>query len=576
MIKACISAQTPDSGNLKSYESARAGFCWAELLSRFPAGRAGQANIITASVDLWADDPVKKDHPALVFESRGKCERLSYGELKTRSCRWAAMLLNLGFAAGDRLVIFLPPCPETFFAMAACARIGVIFCPVFFTSGFYELETRMESILPKGVLTHPDLVEKIPPEFIGQLQHILLTQGVSGIFPNETIVENLWQTMSKETGPIPFSIDTPLYLIFTSGSTRPPKGILHSHNDMAGIYASARWALDLKPGDILWTDADPAWVTGAVYGAFAPWLCGVTAVVCGDLFSAANWYRFLEKHKVTVWYTTPRVLRKMMEAGDDLPTRYDLSALRHIVTVGAPLVPDILYWTKANLKKTPHDTWWMTETGIICIANFVCMDIKPGSMGKALPGIEAEIIDADGNPLPPLSIGELALKSGWPGMMCGLWQDERGFERYFRKGGWFVTGDIALKDEEGYFYHQGRNDDLLKAGGNRIVGPFEIEQVLSSHPAVAESAVIARGSEPGQGVSYLKAFVTVKSGYSPTTRLNYELKAYLKGNLADDIVVNEIAFMQRLPRTRSGKLIRRVLRARELGLPGGDPGNLRE
>ncbi len=577
MIKARIPASAPESANLKSYEQTRADFNWDEIESRFSWHTSGQINIIAESVDRWANDPERKDHPAIIYEAHGAKETFTYAQLKTKSCQWAALLTELGFLPGDRLVIFLPSCPDTFFAMAACARMGVIFCPVFASSNFYELEVRLENIQPRAILTHPDLVEKITPEFAARLQHILLTHGPTpGLFENETIIAGRSDRMPTEKACHAFSGDNPLYLVFTSGSTRPPKGILHSHRDMVGMLASAQWVLDLKPDSILWADADPAWVLGTVYGAFAPWLCGVTSLVIGDHFSAANWYHAIETHKVTVWYTTPRVIRDLAEAGEDLPTRYDFSTLQHIVTAGAPLVPDLLYWAKSNLHHTPHDTWWMTETGMICIANFPSLDIKPGSMGKPLPGIEAAIVDETGEPLPPLSLGELALKAGWPGMMSGLWQDEERYQRYFRNGGWFVTGDIAIEDEEGYFYHQGRNDDLLKAGGDKVIGPFEIEQVLCLHPAVGEAAVISKGMEPGRGISYLKAFVTVKRGFTPSNRLNYEIKAFLKGNLSDDIVVRELVFIDKLPKTLSGKLLRRVLRAWELGLPGGDPHHMRD
>jgi len=277
-----------------------------------------------------------------------------------------------------------------------------------------------------------------------------------------------------------------------------------------------------------------------------------------------------------VWYTTPKIIRDLMEAGDDLSTRYDLSALKHIATVGAPLVPELFYWVEKHLRCWPHDTWWMSETGIICIANLPCNDIKPGAIGKPLPGIEVAILDEQGQPLPALSLGELALRAPWPGLTSGLWQDNERFMGYFTEQGWFITGDIAVEDEEGYFYHQGRNDDLLKAGGDKLIGPFEIEQVLCVHPSVCEAAVISKGSEPGKGLSYLKAFVTLKKGYIPSSRLNYEIKTFLKGNLAPDILINEIVFLEKLPKTRSGKLLRRVLRARELGIPSGDALNMQD
>lgn len=577
MIKARIAAQFPETANLCDYDQARQHFSWTEMAQRFSFHGTGTMNIIAESVDHWAATPETRDRNALVFEAHGRCQSYTYAHLQTRSNQWAALLAEYGFSQGDRLMVFLPPCPQTFFAMAACARLGVIFCPVFASSNFYEIEIRLQRIAPKAVLTHPDLVEKIPHESAGQLDYIFLTEGPEpGLFVNEVNIASMPEQMPTDPICQQFSGDTPLYLIFTSGSTRPPKGIIHTHADMVGIYASAVWALDLKPDSILWTDADPAWVTGTVYGAFGPWLCGVTSLVTGDVFSAANWYRTLEKHRVTVWYTTPRILRDIMDAGDDLPTRYNLQSLAHIVTVGAPLVPDILYWCRRHLKRTPHETWWMTETGIICIANLPALDIKPGAMGKPLPGIEAAVVDENGDPMPQLTLGELALKISWPGLMAGIWQDEARYERYFLNDQWFLTGDMSVEDEEGYFYHQGRNDDLLKAGGDKVIGPFEIEQVLTTHPAVAEAAVISKGMEPGRGVSYLKAFVTTAKGYTPSSRLNYEIRAFLRGNLSSDVVVNELAFIEELPKTRSGKLLRRILRAWELGLPGGDTDKMQD
>jgi acetyl-CoA synthetase len=299
-------------------------------------------------------------------------------------------------------------------------------------------------------------------------------------------------------------------------------------------------------------------------------------LVQGDEFSASNWYWTLEKHCVCVCYTTPKTLMKLKAAGDNLPTRYDLSCLRHLATVGAPLVPDLFYWVRQNLNLSPHDTYWMTETGMISLSNYPSMDIKPGSMGKPLPGIEAGVLDEKGETLPPLSMGELALKIGWPAMMSDLWQDSERYQSYFRVKDWFLTGDIVIKDDQGYYYHQGRNDDLMKVGGDRVIGPFEIEQVLCGHPAVDEAAVISKGTEPGEGVSYLKAFITVNQNYTPSVRLNHEIRAFVKANMASDVIVKELTFLNELPKTRSGKLLRRVLRAKELGLPGGDALKMQE
>lgn len=576
MIKARIPAQN-QSANLGSYDETRRTFDWSEIEKEFSWHGADRMNIITESIDRWAADPDRRDLPSLIFQKHEVIHSFSFAKLKTMTCKWAHMLAEHGFVAGDRLVILLPPCPETFFAMAACARMGVIFCPVFSSSSFYELEVRIQSTGPKGIVTLPDLVEKISHESAAQMKHIFLISGPGpGLFNNEIEIEEQISGMPEDFTPVPLPPNAPLYMIYTSGSTRPPKGVVHTHADMTGILASARWVLDLKPSSILWVDADPAWVTGTVYGAFAPWLCGVTSIVQCDPFTAANWYRTLELHRVNTLYTTPKIIRDLMEAGNDLPSRYRLDSLRHIATVGAPLVPALFYWVGHHLNRYPHDNWWMTETGIICIANYPSMDIKPGSIGKPLPGIQAVILDERGYPLPPLSLGELAIKAPWPGMMSGLWQENARFSLYFKNDQWFITGDIALQDEDGYFYHQGRNDDLLKAGGDKLIGPFEIEQLLCAHPSVAEAAVISKGTEPGSGISTLKAFVTLKKGYIPSTRLNYEIKTFLKGNLSADIMVREIAFLDKLPKTRSGKLLRRVLRARELGLPGGDALNMQD
>jgi len=262
-----------------------------------------------------------------------------------------------------------------------------------------------------------------------------------------------------------------------------------------------------------------------------------------------------------------------MEAGDDLPPRYDFSRLRHIATVGETLPPDLFFWAKQNLKHSPHDTWWMTETGMICMANFPSQQIKPGSMGRPVPGIEAAVIGTDGALLPFLTLGELALKVGWPSLMRAIWRDEERYKEYFRNG-WFLTGDMVIKDEDGYYYHQGRNDDLIKTG-QEFIGPYEIEQVLCQHPAVAEAAVISKVSS-ASATPTIKAFVTLSKGTTPSLRLNHEIKAFVKTNLHSEVPLTEIAFLDELPKTRSGKLLRRVLRARELGLPSGDPSKLKE
>ncbi|MCP4575034.1 MAG: AMP-binding protein, partial [Deltaproteobacteria bacterium] len=303
------------------------------------------------------------------------------------------------------------------------------------------------------------------------------TEGpLPGLFSTEILITDLLSAKPKDLEPTWVDGETPLYLIYSSGSTGPPKGVVHAHHDMTGHLATARHVLDVDEDTILWTDADPAWVTGTVYSIFAPLLCGATSVIQGDPFASSTWYRTLERHNVTVWYTTPQTILRLMDAGEDLPTRYDFSNLRHIATVGKTLGAEQFYWVKKNLKHSPHDTYWMSETGMICVANFPCMDIKPGSMGKPVPGIEAAVLDEDGMPLPFLSMGELAFKVSWPTFMTAIWRDEDRYQKYFKFNGWFLTGDMVVTDEEGYFFHQGRIDDLIKVN-QKLIGPYEIEQV---------------------------------------------------------------------------------------------------
>ena len=573
MIKARVKAENPDA-NLKSYARTYKAFSWADAEKEFTWHKTGQINITYEAIDRWAKDPQKRDQEALIFERGEEVQAFRYRELKELSCQWAHLFIKYGLKTGDRVFIFLPPSPEIYCAMLACSRVGVIFCPLYSTLAYDELEVRIRDAKPRGIVTHPDLAERLPIDAMSPVEHVFFTEGpLPGLFPGEVLVSDLLNQAPKEMQPTWLTKDTPLYLIYTSGSTGPPKGVVHAHGDMVGHLVTAQSVLDVRGATILWTDGDPAWVTGTVYGAFAPWLCGATSVVQGDPFSASTCYRTLERHKVSVWYTTPVTIKKLMEAGQDLPTRYDLSRLRHIATVGEALIPDLFYWVKKNLKHPPHDTWWMTECGMVCLANFPSMDVKPGSVGKPVPGVEAAIIDEKGDPLPLLTMGELALKVPWPSMMIDIWCDKARYEAYFTLKPWFLTGDMAIMDEEGYYYHQGRTDDLIKAG-EKLVGPYEIEHILYQHPAVLEAAVISKSEPPS--TPHLKAFITIGKTVTHSNRLKQEIKAFVKANLSPDIPLKEIDFLDELPKTSSGNLLRRVLRARELGLPAGDPSHMKE
>ncbi len=567
MIRANIPAENRQA-NLKSHDKACKSFSWADVEKEFSWHQTGKINITHEAIDRWADLPEKRNHKAFIFEKGDNIIEFSYLELKQRVCQWAGALADHGFRAGDRVFIYLPPCPEIHLAILACSRLGVIFSPLYATLGYEELEERIRDAGPRGILTHPDLAERLPCEAMDTVEQFFFTEGpLPGLFPNEVLMTDLLSNMPKDLEPIWVDLGTPLYLIYSSGSTGPPKGVVHAHRDMIGHLITARYVLDVGEGTVLWTDGNPAWVTGTVYGIFAPLLCGATAVVQGDPFSSSTWYRTLERHQVSVWYTTPMTIMGLMETGSDLPTRYDFSNLGHIATVGKTLGPEQFYWVLKNLKHSPHDTFWMSETGMICLANFPSMDIKAGAMGKPLPGVEAAVLDENGMPLPFLSMGELALRISWPCLMTEIFRDEARYQTYFRFNGWFLTGDMVIMDEEGYYFHQGRIDDLIKVG-EKLIGPYEIEQVLQQHPTVTESAVISKNTH--QKGTCLKAFITAQ-GFTSSNRLKQEIKAFVKGNLSPDVPLTEIEFLDELPKTSSGKLLRRVLRARELGLPTGNP-----
>jgi acetyl-CoA synthetase len=345
---------------------------------------------------------------------------------------------------------------------------------------------------------------------------------------------------------------------------------MHVHGAVVAHHATARMVLDLHPDDVFWCTADPGCVTGTSYGLIAPLTHGVTCVVDEADFMADRWYELLERERVTVWYTAPTAIRMLMKAGPELARRHDLSALRVAASVGEALHADAVIWGVDVLGVPFLDNWWQTETGGIMIANLPCMDVRPGSMGKPLPGIEAGVVDvaADGTvrELPPGDVGQLALRPGWPSMFRGYLHEDARYARCFA-GGWYLTGDLARRDADGYFWFVGRGDDVIKSAGH-LIGPFEVESALLAHRAVAEAAAIGV-PHPVAG-DVVKAFVSLKPGFVASDELRDELLAHARRRLGPAVAPREIAFAAEIPRTRSGKIMRRLLRARELGLPEGD------
>jgi len=427
------------------------------------------------------------------------------------------------------------------------------------------------------VLVTTDLLyrRKVAPirSELPDLRHVLVvrTPG-AGELPEGTLdFGALTGTASPEFEVARTSPEDYALLHFTSGTTGKPKGVLHAHAAVAAHVATARWVLDLQDGDVYWCTADPGWVTGISYGVIAPLACGVGMIVDREEFDAPRWYEILDTERVTVWYTAPTAIRMLMKAGVELARSRRYPALRHLASVGEPLNPEAVVWGVEAFGHPFHDNWWQTETGAIMIANYPGMEIRPGSMGRPVPGIEAGIVRPrdDGGVdvvLEPGDVGELALRPGWPSMFRGYLNEDERYRKCFRDG-WYLSGDLAKRDADGYFWFIGRGDDVIKAAGH-LISPFEVESVLMTHPAVSQAGVIGV-PDPVAG-SIVKAFVELKAGHTASDALRKDILAHARRLLGVAVAPREIAFSEQLPRTRSGKIMRRLLRARELGLPEGD------
>jgi acetyl-CoA synthetase len=540
----------------------------------------GGVNIGYAAVDRHLGTRVA-DRTAFRFIGRaGNRRELSYAELARLTSRFANVLRGLGVGKGDRLFLLAGRVPELYVAALGALKNGTVVTPLFSAFGPEPIKTRLSIGAGKVLVTTEALYRRKVAGIVGdlpQLQHILLI-GENGARTDVPGTRDLATLMDQ--APVAFEVertspDDMALLHFTSGTTGAPKGAVHVHGAMVTHYATGRYALDLHPEDIFWCTADPGWVTGTSYGIIAPLLHGVTSLVDEADFDAERWYQLLEAQAVTVWYTAPTAIRMLMKAGAEIAKRHHFPALRFVASVGEPLNAEAVWWGAEALGLPIHDNWWQTETGGIMIANTPAMDIKPGSMGKPLPGVDAFIVrkrtdgsyEAIGEPNVE---GELALRAGWPSMFRGyLGQDER-YGRCFA-GDYYLTGDLARRDTDGYFWFVGRADDVIKSAGH-LIGPFEVESVLMEHPAVAEAGVIGK-PDPVVGET-VKAFVTLKAGFEQTEDLRLELLGHARKRLGAAVAPKEIAFAPTLPRTRSGKIMRRLLKARELGLPEGDTSTL--
>ncbi|BCU82676.1 acetyl-coenzyme A synthetase [Polycladomyces abyssicola] len=560
-------AVTVKEANLPDYEKTAREFDWKEAEKAFSWYETGKVNAAYEAIDRHAESEERKNKLALIYSDPNREERYTFAEMKEKSNRFGNVLRKIGIQKGDRVFIFMPRTPELYFSFFGAIKIGAIVGPLFEAFMEAAVRDRLENSEAVALVTTPALLPRVPVDELPALKHIILV-GAQGELPEG------YYDFHKEMANASPELDIEwvdredgMLIHYTSGSTGKPKGVYHVHNAMIQHYQTGKWVLDFKEDDVYWCTADPGWVTGTSYGIFAPWLNGVTNVVRGGRFSPDDWYQTIEKYKVTVWYSAPTAFRMLMAAGDDVVKKYDLSSLRHVLSVGEPLNPEVIRWGMKVYNQRIHDTWWMTETGAILIANYPSMEIKPGSMGRPIPGVKAAIIDDEGNELPPYQMGNLAIRTPWPSMMRAIWKNPEKYQEYFRIPGWYISGDSAYMDEEGYFWFQGRLDDVIVTGGKNV-GPFEVESKLVEHPAVAEAGVIGK-PDPVRG-QIIKAFVALRSGYQPSEELKEEIRKHVKEKLAAHAAPREIEFKDKLPKTRSGKIMRRVLKAWELGLPTGD------
>jgi acetyl-CoA synthetase len=574
---------------MADYEAERASFTWEkarQALDGLPKG--GGLNIAHEAVVRHASGP-RRDHVAIRCIGRhGERLEVTYGELDERSSRFANVLSALGVQPGERVFALMPRTVDLFVAAMGTLKHRSVLCPLFAAFGPEPICQRMELGGGRALITTPTLYRhKVAGirDRLPELRHVLLVgeSASSGAGPDGTL--DLDGLLGEADADYEIGATDPedmALLHFTSGTTGKPKGAVHVHDAVVSHYATGRIALDLHADDVFWCTADPGWVTGTSYGIISPLVHGVTAIVDEGDFDAQRWYETLEREAVTVWYTAPTALRMLMQAGASMAKEHDLSRLRFIASVGEPLNPEVVVWGQEALGLPIHDNWWQTETGGIMVANYACMDIRPGSMGRPLPGIEATVLVRDENDAVEVGAdgvvveagvgqeGELALRPGWPSMFRGYLGNPERYRSSF-VGGWYLSGDLVRRDEDGYFWFVGRGDDVIKSAGH-LIGPFEVESAMMEHPAVAEAAVIGK-PDPLLG-EVVKAFVTLHAGYEGNEELRLDLIGFARTRLGAAVAPREIAFDQHLPHTSSGKIMRRLLKARELGLPEGDTSTL--
>ena len=563
----------PVKANLEDYESLYSQFSWEDGKKEINYFAGGKLNAAYNAIDRHMHDGRRNKVALYCVDAENKLELFTFQDLYYHSNRLGNALKTLGIQKGDRVFVYLPRIPELYVSTVAIAKIGAVVGPLFSAFGPDALRDRLQDSGAKIIITTPELLPKLDEvrDQLPDLEYVIVVRSNAKLKRGELSYEELMVEASEKLVAEHMNPEDPLYLLYTSGTTGKPKGIVHVHADIVGQHMTSKWVLDLRDDDIYWCTADPGWVTGTVYGIFGPWSNGASIVTYEGRFDARAWYDLIDRLKITVWYTAPTALRMLKKAGDDVVNEYSLTSLRHILSVGEPLNAEVVRWGMKAYGLPIHDTWWQTETGMMLVVNLPVLPIKPGSMGKPLPGVYATVVDDDGNELKAGQLGRLVVRPDWPAQLRQVWRNQEKFDEYFMIPGWYFSGDNAWKDDEGYLWFVGRADDVINTAGHRV-GPFEVESALVEHEAVAEAGVIGKPDEERGEI--IKAFVVLKNDIKKTDELLEDIKEHTKRKLAAHAYPREIEVKESLPKTRSGKIMRRLLKAWELGLPTGDMSSL--
>ncbi len=573
---------------------------WDKVLEwNFPYAKwfvGGKTNITYNCLDRHIKKG-KGDKIAYIFiDEENREKRISYKDLLSLVNRIANALKDLGIKKGDRISIYMPNTIEAVAVMLACARIGAIHSVVFAGFSVNALNLRIKEAGSRILFTSTYTLRRgkkidllsVAKEAVKDAESvervIVWDRDGEGFKEDEKFLDfyNLIENKSEECEPEEMDAEDPLFILYTSGTTGKPKGVLHTTGGyMVQTYFTAKTVFDLHEDDIFWCTADIGWITGHSYIVYGILANGVTSLIvegAPDYPDPGRWWSYIEKYKVNVFYTAPTAIRMFMRYGEEWPSKYDLSSLRILGSVGEPINPEAWHWYYKHIGRERCvivDTWWQTETGAHMITTLPSYPAKPGKAGKPFFGIVAEVVDREGKKVPPNTVGILVIKTPWPSMLRTCWGNPERYEKYWKSipGNVYNADDLASYDEEGYIMILGRADDVLNVAGHRI-GTMEVESALVDHPAVAEAAVIGKPHEVKGEI--IKAFVILKKGYEPSEELEKDIKQHVRDTLGPIAVPEEIAFVEKLPKTRSGKIMRRVLKAQELGFEVGDISTLED